>query len=160
MPGLRLVKGETFHRVVLNEGGLHQLVLHKGFKGGVEQLAAGDGGVGELQAQALCKLAGRSVVRAGKEIRAGEVLHGVVHAPALKRRGQVDDFALVLDLCGAAHQLGALGEDLFCQVHHAVVVGVGLVHLHGGEFRVVLDVHALVAEQAGRSRTPAQNRPQ
>ena len=34
------------------------------------------------------------------------------------------------------------------EVHHAVVVGIGLIHLHGGELGVVARVHALVAEDA------------
>ena len=53
-----------------------------------------------------------------------------------------------MDLVGAQDLLGRAGEDALRDVHHAVEVGVGLIELTGGELRVVLGVHALVAEDA------------
>ena len=43
---------------------------------------------------------------------------------------------------------GALGDQLLGQLHHALVIGISLVKLQQGEFRVVLDRHAFVAELA------------
>ena len=55
--------------------------------------------------------------------------------------------ALIGDAGGAADGLGHIGVELLDHLHHVVVVGVGLVGLHAGEFGVVGGVHALVAEQ-------------
>ena len=39
-------------------------------------------------------------------------------------------------------------EERLGEIHHAVIVGVGLIELHHSELRVVAGVHALVAEDA------------
>ena len=41
-----------------------------------------------------------------------------------------------------------MDDHVLGDVHHALIVGVGLIQLDGGEFRVVTGVHALVAEDA------------
>jgi len=53
-----------------------------------------------------------------------------------------------LDMVGTQDLLGGSGEDALQNVHHAVQIGVGLIQFTGGELRVVLGVHALVAEDA------------
>ena len=82
------------------------------------------------------------------KVRAGHFLDGVSHRDALPRRGQVNVLAEPLDLIGAEDLLRGAGEDGLEDVHHAVEVRVGLIELAGRELRVVLGVHALVAEDA------------
>ena len=71
-----------------------------------------------------------------------------MHGHAGPAGGQVDVLPLPLDLIGAQNLLGGGGQQVLEQVHHVVEIGVGLVELDGGELRVVLGVHALVAEDA------------
>ena len=61
---------------------------------------------------------------------------------------QVQLHTLVGDPGTAADILRQAGIQLLHQVHHALVIGVGLVQLHGGEFGVVLGIHTLIAEDA------------
>ena len=51
-------------------------------------------------------------------------------------------------MVGAQNFLGGAGEDALQNVHHAVQIGECLIQLAGGELRIVLGVHALVAEDA------------
>ena len=60
----------------------------------------------------------------------------------------VDLLALIRDDQTAADLEGQALVQLLDQVHHAVEIGEGLIQLNGGELRVVLGVHALVAEDA------------
>ena len=53
-----------------------------------------------------------------------------------------------LELIRAEDLLGGAGEDTLENIHHAVKVCVCLIELTGRELRVVLGVHALVAEDA------------
>ena len=81
----------------------------------------------------------------GVKVHAGILLDRFHHGHALPV-GEIDFLALVGDLQGAADLLGNGLHHLFDEVHHAVVVGVGLVQFDGGELGVVLGVHALIAE--------------
>ncbi len=54
--------------------------------------------------------------------------------------------AVVGDGGGTADFLGQEAVHFLGQVHHAVIIGVGLVELHEGELRVVTGVKALIAE--------------
>ena len=82
------------------------------------------------------------------EVDAGLFLDGVDHGQAAERLAEVDLGAVVGDGGGAADFLGQEAVHVLGQIHHAVVVGVGLVELHEGELRVVTGVKALIAENA------------
>ena len=82
------------------------------------------------------------------EIDAGVLLDRVDHRDPLERLAEIHLDPVVGDGGGAEHLLRDVAVEVLGQVHHPVVVGVGLVELHQGEFRVVAGVEALVAENA------------
>ena len=79
-----------------------------------------------------------------------------MHRHAGPSGSQVDLLPLPLHLIGAQDLLGGGGEQVLEQIHHVVEIGVGLVELHGGELRIVLRVHALIAENAADLIHPVQ----
>ena len=81
----------------------------------------------------------------GVKVHAGILLDRFHHGHALPV-GEIDFLALVGNLQGAADLLGNGLHHFFHQVHHAVVIGIGLVQFDGGELRVMLGVHTLVTE--------------
>ena len=81
------------------------------------------------------------------KVHPGVLFHRLHHGQPLPV-AQIDLAALVGDLQGAADILGHRLHHLLHQVHHPLVVGERLVELDGGELRVVLGVHPLVAEDA------------
>ena len=92
----------------------------------------------------------RFLAVAGKlfKVDAGVLLDGVRHGQSLEGFGEVHLHSLVGELRGAVRCESRVTEDGLGAVHHAVVVGVCLIEFDGGEFRVVLRVHAFVAEDA------------
>ena len=79
------------------------------------------------------------------EVNAGILLDGLDHGQTLPV-AHVDLLALVGDFQAATDLQGQALVHLLDQVHHAVEIGESLVQLDGGELRVMLGVHALVAE--------------
>ncbi len=80
-------------------------------------------------------------------------------ASRMRRRGKGpgEEFFVPADGLGEpAGGQGHLLQHLFGEVHHPVVVLVGHVELHAGEFRVVCLVHALVAEILGEFVHPGK----
>ena len=77
-----------------------------------------------------------------------DVLDSVCHGHAAPARCEIHIVAQPLELIRAEDLLGSAGEDALENVHHTVEVRVGLIELAGRELRVVLGVHALVAEDA------------
>ena len=77
-------------------------------------------------------------------ILAGQLHHGRT-APITR---QIDGRTLVLDMQRAAGSLGRGLEAAFGQVHHGLEIAKGLVGFHRGELRIVIGIHALVAEDA------------
>ena len=71
---------------------------------------------------------------------------GLGHVDLVPRRGHVKGLAAVGDDRRAVHRERALVDDLLHEVHHALEVAVRHVGFHRGEFRAVVAVHALVAE--------------
>ena len=53
--------------------------------------------------------------------------------------------------------LGNFFEQLLHHFHHPDVIFVGYVNLHGGEFRIVCTVHALVAEHLAKLVHPIKS---
>ena len=80
------------------------------------------------------------------KIDAGLFLDGVDHGQAAERLAQVDLGAVIGDGSGSADFLGQEAVHVLGQIHHAVVVGVGLIELHEGELGVMTGVKAFVAE--------------
>ena len=79
------------------------------------------------------------------EVHAAVLLHGVDHGQALPV-AQIDLVTLIRHDEAAADILRDLLHHVLDKVHHAVEIRIGLIKLDGGELRVVLRVHALVAE--------------
>ena len=135
------------HRMPSQEGRLNQLVLDKFVEEQVEDIA--------LQMALLILdvvlLGNRSGFLQGVdlvEVDAGVLLDRLDHADPLKRFAQVDLGVAVENGGGAQNLEGDVAQQLLGQVHDVLEVGVCLVELQHGEFRVVLGVHALVAEDA------------
>lgn len=76
-------------------------------------------------------------------------LDGVGHCDALERCLERYGVVADLDLCGAVDVHADLFEHVLHKPHHPVVVFVGHIHFHAGEFRVVGAVHSFVAEVFG-----------
>ena len=128
----------------LDERGLDLLVERL-----IERVAPRVGNVFHVHARALgegdCRV---RVAEDGHEVRPRDVLDSVGHGHAAPARREVHIVAQPLELIRAENLLGRAGEDALEDVHHAVEVGIGLIELTGRELRIVLGVHALVAEDA------------
>ena len=133
--------------IIVDEGGLDELVLDAFLKEQAEALALGKARL-RLKAGGFAGGAGGRVVRPAFVVHARELFHRFLHGHARPFAAQVDDFALVRHVRGAADLVGHKLVKLLNEVHHAVVVGVGLIHLNRGELGVVARVHAFVAEDA------------
>ena len=136
------------HRIHGDEGGLDQLLLHPLVKGLVQGGAPGALAALQIDALGLGGLAGLLVVGDGLKVHAHILPDGVDHGHALPAGSQVNLVAQPSHTIGAQDLLGSGGENPLGNVHHVVEVGIGLIELDGGELRVVLGIHALVAEDA------------
>ena len=155
--GGALGQGGDIHRVHGDEGGLDELLLHLLVEALIQGVAPG-----VLRARPCstptdlaAATASASSVMAMKSTPRYSLT-----ASAMVIRGQPGVRSIFspchVHLIGAQDLLGGGGEQVLEQVHHVVEVGVGLVELHGGELRVVLGVHALVAEDAADLIHPLQ----
>ena len=66
----------------------------------------------------------------------------------------VDLLTLICYDLGTADLLGQHGVKLLNKAHHTVKIGICLIKLDGGEFGIVLGVHALVAEDTSHLIDP------
>ena len=144
-----LGQGGDIHRVHGDEGRLDQLLLHLLVEALVQGVAPGlVRRLGQLHADGS-GCGHRLLVGADRhKVDAAVLLHRLVHGHTGPAGGQVDLLPLPLHLVGAQNLLGGGGQQVLKQVHHIVEVGIGLVELDGGKLRVMLGVHALVAEDA------------
>ena len=143
---LALGKRTDLHGVVVDKGGLDQLVLNKG----IEELGQNGtlgGNLGQLHMMLLGRGNGILVGLPVVEVHAGILLDSLDHSQALPVT-HIDLLALIRDDHAAADLEGQALVQLLHQIHHAVEIGKGLIQLDAGEFGVVLGVHALVAEDA------------
>ena len=143
---LALGKGADLHGVIVDEGGLDQLLLHEGVKE-LGQDGAPGGDLGQLNIVGFGAGDGVFVGLPVPEVHAGIFLYRIDHGQPFPV-SQIDLMALIRHHQTAADLLGHLLHHLFHQVHHAVEIGIGLVDLDGGELRIVLGVHSLIAEDA------------
>ena len=147
--GGALGQGGHIHRVHGDKGGLDQLLLHLLVEALVQGVAPGlFRRLGQLHANGLGGRHGLLVGGDGHKVDAAVLLHRLVHGQAGPAGGQIQLLTLPLQLIGAQQLLGGGGEQILKQVHHIVEIGIGLIQLDGGELRVVLGVHTLVAEDA------------
>ena len=77
-----------------------------------------------------------------------EVDDRIAHRQAPEGLAEVVGRALVDQGGGPEHGLGHAAEQVLGEVHEVAVIGVGLVELHHGEFRVVAGGEPLVPEVA------------
>ena len=134
-------------RVVVQEGGLDQGRLQEFTEQEVDQLAARRLRVRQLvrmpfldrPEQVLGGPVGGNVDAAGLE-------DALAHFQPLPRRCQVDVIVLVGDFLRSQNLLSGIGDHLLGQFHHLQIIRIGPVELKLGEFRVVLERDALVAE--------------
>ena len=80
------------------------------------------------------------------EINAGVFLHCIYHGQPFKGLTQVYLILPVRNTGLSAHLHGNVSEHIFCQIHHAVVVGISLVKLHKCELGVMSCIYAFVSE--------------
>ena len=139
-----------------DEGGLDQQPLHLLVKALVKGVAPGGLHPVHVYADGLGGSHGLGVPVDGHKVHPQVLLDGLGHGHPPPAGGQVDGFPLPGDLVGSQDLLGRGGEEVLKEVHHVVEVGIGLVELYGGEFGVVLGVHALVAEDPADLIHPLQ----
>ena len=80
------------------------------------------------------------------EVYTGVFLYCVHHGDSLKGFAQIHFHSVVGDGSGTKHRLSHMTVKVFGKIHHAVVVGVSLVQLHQGKFRIVTGIQTFVAE--------------
>ena len=80
------------------------------------------------------------------EINVCVFLNGIHHRQALKRLAKVHLNSVISNLCCAQNFLCHIAVQIFCQIHHAVVIGVCLIQFHQSKFRVMSSVKSLVTE--------------
>jgi len=131
-----------------DEGRLDELFLDLLVKALVERVAPGLFGLAEIDADRLGGLDGLLVGADRHKVDAQVLLHRLRHRQAAEAPCETDVVALPGDVGRSENGLGRAGEQILEQIHHVVEIGVGLVELDRGELRVVLGVHALVAEDA------------
>ncbi len=139
--------------MIHDEGRLDHLVLAEGIEEQVDDVAllvARLIGNLVLVRDFLCLLVGFDLVK----IDAGLFLNGFDHGQSAERLAEVDGDAgaglliAIVQAGRAAYLLCDITEHGLGQFHHTVVIGVGLVELHQGEFRVMPLIESLVAEHA------------
>ena len=84
-------------------------------------------------------------------------LHRVDHGHPGKRLAQIHLYPVVNDLGGSQNFLRHMAVQVLRQVHHAVVIGISLIQLHQGKFRIVSGVQSLVAEDTADLIDPLQS---
>ena len=84
------------------------------------------------------------------DVDAGIFLDGIDHRNATERGLEADGLAVYLQFGCAVDFHGDALKHLFSEVHHPVVILIGYVYFHGGEFRIVGPVHAFVTEIFGK----------
>ena len=157
--GFALGKRRHLDGVIHNKGGLDQIIFTVLLKKHIENVALlmtrfifNMVFIGKL----LCLFRVTDSVK----INAGVFLHGVNHGKALKGLTKVDLFSAVSDDGGAADFLCEEAEKVFCQIHHAVIIGIGLVELHQRKLRVMTGINPFITEHAAdliHSLQPADN---
>ena len=101
-----------------------------------------------LAAESLCALARGSVVCPAVVIGAARLLDSLLHGHALPFCAHVYLRALI-GYCSAAADVERDGFiHILDEIHHALIVGVSLIHLYRGKFGVMEGIHALVAENS------------
>ena len=96
----------------------------------------------------LCSRAGLLQAVNLVKVHAGVFLNRVYHGHPGKGLSQIHLDAVVNDGGGSQNLLGHVTIQILRQIHHAVVIGVGLVKLHQSKLRIVTGVYALVPEHA------------
>ena len=130
-----------------DKGGLHQLLLHLLVKHLIQGVAPGlVGGLRQLHADGLGGSHRLLVAGDGHEIQAGVLLYRLMHGQAGPAGGQVQLLPLPLQLVGSQQLLDGRSQQVLKEVHHVIEVGIGLIELNGRKLRIMLGVHALVAE--------------
>ena len=75
-------------------------------------------------------------------------LDGIHHGDTLKGLAQIHFHAVVGDRGGAKHLLRHSAVQILSQIHHAMVIRIGLIEFHQREFRIMACVKTFVAENA------------
>ena len=142
----------------LNERGFDELV-----KGLVQCVAPCMGNTVHIHADALCQHhTGIRIAFDSHKVCSGNVLDRVSHGNSLPRRSKIDLMTKPLNLIGSEYLLGSAGQNALENVHHSVKIRVCLIQLTCGKLRVVLGVHALVAENTAdfvHALNSADNKP-
>ena len=72
----------------------------------------------------------------------------------LERQGKIDLFVAPGQRRLATDRFDRIGNNILGEVHHRVVIAVGLIDLHHGEFRIVLGAGSLVAIDSTHFENP------
>ena len=144
--GVFLRERRCLDGIAIHECGLDQPLFHKSVERRIQKLAAGLRFL-DIEANAFCDFA-RLFICAIGEIRAGVLLDGIQHRQPAPGRRQINGRPLIDNFACVKKLLRTRVKQVFAEFHHIVHIGVSLVELNGREFGVMLDGHALVAEDA------------
>jgi len=89
-----------------------------------------------------------SLFRSGNliKVNTGIFLNCINHGQTLERLAQIDLYLCIRNQGGTAYLLSHMTEHILCQIHHSIIIGVGLIQLHQGKLRIVAGVQSLVTE--------------
>ena len=134
-------------RVLGNESGLDKTRLDKITQQAVDELAPT--GPGRGVAPHRLDRRGQRFRRRVRQIVDLRKLHNrLAQGHALPGSGQVNGLPLVADGRAPVQVLRQVGQHPLGEIHHVMIVPIGGVELHLGEFRVMGGIHAFIAEIA------------
>ena len=137
-----------------DKGGVDQFLFHQQLKEGSLGLA----GTGQgLKLHPFCGTGqGQDLVIVFQDLRvnAADLDQSLVHGQTPPGGSKINFCALILDLHALVYLLRQPGDQLFGDVHHVVVGGIGLVEFEHSELRIVPGGQSFVAEVAVDLKDP------
>ena len=80
------------------------------------------------------------------KVHARIFLHGINHSNPLEGAAQIYFNPAIGNCCRAAHLLCYVPEHVLGQIHHSIVVRIGLIKFHQCKFRVMSGIQPFIAE--------------
>ncbi len=144
--GFNLGQRGNFDRIINQKSRLDQVLFRVCFKTGIQQLSPAHILFDFFQTVVSCSFPGLQICLIGIEIQPGVLADGVNHGQPAEGRFQRDLPALIVNLKAAIDLKTTKGEKRLSDLHHGVIITVGLVEFQHGEFRVVPGAHPLISE--------------
>ena len=143
--GLAFCQRRVFHGIIVDHGGLNELVLYERVEEFDQHPTLGCVFVFELYTQRFCRRA-RVLIRSPVVIIHARVLfHSLCHGQS-RPVAHVDLRALIDDIQRSANFQRNRLVHIFDHVHHVEIIAVHLVHFDRRKLGIVVSVHTLVTE--------------